>query len=188
MEELKEVTLIKSLYNLKLVKNSKTKESKISKTRKTSKETIVGLVSKNREWDTPEWAYIVPNNFTTALGITWCEILKPKVNFNGEKMKTKIGKIIYEIDEEKTGYYQSPFLEFSLGDVFYHKTEKRLLQIDYSQAIRYMEDKEMMYEGWIKFWEYSLIGDKWEKVNLNLPNQCSQIEFLKILITGERRF
>ena len=62
-----------------------------------------------------------------------------------------------------------------------------MIQIDYSQVIKYIEDKEIMYEGWVKFWEYSLIGDKWEKINLNLPNQCSQIDFLKILITGERR-
>jgi hypothetical protein len=76
---------------------------------------------------------------------------------------------------------QGPILGFKDGDNFTAKNNHSALQVKFSNSMGWDPDKKQMYQGSIVFDRFEVNGHKHTKIS---QHSCSQMEFLKILISG----
>lgn len=109
-----------------------------------------------------DWFYNVPYAFREALDLKFEERKK-----------------------DKKGYYiwtQGPILSFKNGDTFTATNGNYALQIQFANPMGWDSSKNEMYLGSVVFKKIAVIGNQLTELNQHI---CSQMEFLKILITGE---
>jgi len=111
--------------------------------------------------DNDEWYFRVPYAFREALDIKF-----------EERKKDKKGYMVWT---------QGPILSFKDGDTFNAQNEQSALQVKFSNPMGWEPDKNQMYQGSIVFDKFYVSGHKYTKVS---QHSCSQMDFLRILISG----
>lgn len=130
---------------------------------------------KNNEFENTHWAYKVPFYFKDALDIKYGERVKPELN------RKKKGS-----EEWKENYWSQGILfNFKEGDTIYHQNGKSCIQIKKSIPVSF--ENGILNKGTVIFYEYSVDENgKYKMVNADNKKHCNQIEFLELLITGDK--
>ena len=151
-----EITLLESLWP---------KDENRKNTRSTT--LIVPEISYNRSegfLENEHWYFNVPYAFRDALDIKF-----------EERKKDKKPYMVWT---------QGPILNFKEGDCFSSKNGKAVLQIRFANPMGWDQSKKIMYEGSVSYDMYSTQDtSSFFKVG---DDTCSQMDFLKLLITGVR--
>ncbi len=108
-----------------------------------------------------DWFFKVPYAFREALDLTF-----------EERKKNKKGYMVWT---------QGPILSFKNGDSFTAKTGEKALQIQFANPMGWDPVKNEMYHGSVVFKEFTVNGNQFTELD---QHNCSQMEFLKVLING----
>ncbi|KZN59338.1 hypothetical protein N473_04025 [Pseudoalteromonas luteoviolacea CPMOR-1] len=111
--------------------------------------------------DNDDWYFKVPYAFREALDIKFEERKKDKKSY--------------------MVWTQGPILSFKDGDTFTAKNQKSALQVRFSNPMGWDPEKNQMYQGSIVFDKFDVSGHKHTKLS---QHSCTQMDFLKILISG----
>lgn len=108
------------------------------------------------------WAFEVPFAFREALDIRYEQ---------------------QQVDKQAVWMWtQGPFISFRLGDSFASRDGKRYLQVELASPMNWNSVSEEMNLGAIVAAEYRVAGGKYSK---HRSIQCSQMDFLELLISGK---
>lgn len=111
--------------------------------------------------DNDDWYFRVPYAFREALDIKF-----------EERKKDKKCYMVWT---------QGPILSFKDGDTFTAKNQKSALQVRFSNPMGWDPEKNQMYQGRVVFDKFDVSGHKHTKLS---QYSCTQMDFLKILISG----
>ncbi|KDC51040.1 hypothetical protein [Pseudoalteromonas sp. S3431] len=109
------------------------------------------------------WYFSVPYTFRDALDIKY-----------EERKKDKKGYMVWT---------QGPILKFKMGDNFPSKNSNITIQVQFGDQMGWDGDKSEMYLGSVVFDLFELINKKYI---YKQRYQCNQMEFLELLINGDR--
>ena len=202
---MKELKLLKSLWQEnKAIIDKKTGKEKVDKKTgqikyylsvKTSKELIVPAVYKTyKGYDlkNEHWYYTVNGAFRNALGIELVERSETRI----ENIPV-FGEDGIQLKDEKTGklkvirrkvvldswheWVQTPFLSFSLGDVFHSKCGGSSIQIEDAYPMNFNKESRIMNQGMVRYKTFDINDGRYTIKDLS---SCNQMEFLAKLIYG----
>jgi len=108
-----------------------------------------------------DWYFKVPYAFREALDLKY-----------EERKKNKKGYMVWT---------QGPVLSFKDGDSFTAKDNKTAVQVQFSNPMGWDSAKDEMYQGSVVFDEFTINNNQFSKIK---QHSCSQMEFLKTLISG----
>jgi len=108
-----------------------------------------------------DWYFKVPYAFREALDLKY-----------EERKKNKKGYMVWT---------QGPVLSFKDGDSFTAKDNKTAVQVQFSNPMGWDSAKDEMYQGSVVFDEFTINNNQFIKIK---QHSCSQMEFLKTLISG----
>ena len=90
-----------------------------------------------------------------------------------------------ERKKNKKSYHlwtQGPIISFKQGDFIHSHCGERALQISFSSPMGWDTNKKEMYQGKVTYTEFSIENKKYSEVQ---EKSCSQMQFLKTLISGD---
>ncbi len=188
---MEEVALISNLI--------KKVEKSVKKVEKTFREDSLLVKIENNTFLNNHWEYKVGFHFKDALDIKFTERVKEEFkrkknpndykreNESEEEYKIRKKRGIPRPKEHMENYWsQGIFINFKEGDTFHHKNGKSCIQI--KKAIpTILRNDGVLSKGTVVFYEYSINENgKYKLVNIDSRKHCTQIEFLKLLITGNK--
>ncbi len=125
---------------------------------------VENLNPEKRNINHTDWEFIVPYGFREAVDIKYEKRMK-----------------------DKNPYYvwtQGPILSFKEGDLLHHRSGKNAVQVQFACSMGWDPDKDEMYLGSVVFDSFEINDQKYKKTN---RTQCTQMDFLQLLIHGENR-